>query len=200
MGKNRVEAFTDGVIAIIITIMVLELAPPAGGTFAALAGLRDKFLIYIVSFFTLAIYWNNHHHLFQITKRIDGIVLWVNILFLFALSLFPFATAWVGDEHFGSFAPEMFYGMIVLLADVTYYLLTWALIHANGTNSAVHAVLGRGYYKPVITILGNVVAILLALVWPPLTIIIDALLLLLWLVPERRIERHLNDPTKPKRL
>lgn len=192
MTKNRLEAFTDGVIAIIITIMVLELTPPAGGSFAALWGLRYRFLIYLVSFLTLAVYWNNHHHLFQVVKTIDGNVLWANIFFLFATSLFPFATAWVGEGHLGSFAPEMFYGAVVLLADGLFYVLILVLIHANGSNSAIRELLGRGYNKPLVSIGGAIVAIFAALIWPPLTLIIDTLLLLLWVVPERRIERHLT--------
>lgn len=193
MSKNRVEAFTDGVIAIIITIMVLELTPPKGGTFAALWGLRFEFMIYLVSFLTLAVYWNNHHHLFQIVKRIDGAVLWSNIVFLFATSLFPFATAWVGDHHVGAHAPELFYGFVVLLADLAYFALVQCLMRVNTKSNAVTELLGRGYNKPIIAIGVNVVALGLGVLWAPLVIIVDTLQLLLWVVPERRIERHLAD-------
>ncbi|MCI1986915.1 MAG: TMEM175 family protein [Lactobacillus sp.] len=192
MSKNRVEAFTDGVIAIIITIMVLELRAPEGGSFEALWALRYQFLIYLVSFITLAVYWNNHHHLFQVVKHVDGAVLWANVSFLFAASLFPFATAWVGEHHVESVAPELFYGGVVLLADVTYYLLVQCLLRVNTRSEAVVQVLGRGYRKPLITITGNVIALGLGWWWAPLTIIVDTLLLLVWVVPERRIERHLS--------
>lgn len=191
MSKNRVEAFTDGVIAIIITIMVLELRPPAGGSFAALMSLRYQFLIYFVSFLTLAVYWNNHHHLFQVVKHVDSAVLWSNIAFLFASSLFPFATAWVGEHHVGAQAPELFYGAVVLLANVAYYALVQCLLRVNTKSNAITRVLGRGYFKPLITMGGNVVALGLGLVWAPLTIIIDTLLLLLWVIPEKRIAHHL---------
>jgi uncharacterized membrane protein len=150
MSKHRVEAFTDGVIAIIITIMVLELQAPAGGNFADLWALRYRFLIYFVSFLTMAVYWNNHHHLFQVVSHVDGLVLWSNIAFLFASSLFPFATAWVGAHHLTSFAPEMFYGGVVLLADLAYYALVQCLLRVNTRSNAVQKVLGKGYYKPLI--------------------------------------------------
>ncbi|WP_390410613.1 TMEM175 family protein [Lacticaseibacillus jixiensis] len=192
MSKNRVEAFTDGVIAIIITIMVLELRPPASGSFAALWSERYAFMIYLVSFLTLAVYWNNHHHLFQVVKHVNGAVLWSNIAFLFASSLFPFATAWVGERHFGATAPELFYGAIVLLANFAYWLLVQSLMRVNVHSNAVQQVLGRGYRKPLITMAGNVVALGLGLLWAPLTIIFDTLLLLLWVVPERQIEKELN--------
>ncbi len=192
MSKNRIEAFTDGVIAIIITIMVLELQPPKGGGFADLWALRFEFMIYFVSFLMLAVYWNNHHHLFQIVKKIDGAVLWSNIAFLFTASLLPFATAWVGEHHVGAQAPELFYGFVILLADTAYYVLVQCLMRVNTNSNAVTSLLGRKYYKPLITIGVNVVALGLGLLWAPLTIIADTLALLLWVIPERRIERHLN--------
>ncbi|MHA3065199.1 TMEM175 family protein [Lacticaseibacillus saniviri] len=190
MPKNRLEAFTDGVIAIIITVMVLELTPPDGGSFSALWSLRYTFVIYLVSFLTLAVYWNNHHHLFQIVKSINGKVLWSNILFLLVISMFPFVTAWVGEHHIDSYAPEMTYGAVVLVTNIMFYFLIRSLIKASGTNSEINKLLGRGYNKPFISIAGNIVAVFFALVWPPLTIIIDSLLLLLWVIPERRIELH----------
>ncbi|WP_407892995.1 TMEM175 family protein [Lacticaseibacillus sp. N501-2] len=193
MSKHRVEAFTDGVIAIIITIMVLELQAPAGGDFAALWALRYRFLIYLVSFLTMAVYWNNHHHLFQVVTHVDGLVLWSNTGFLFATSLFPFATAWVGAHHLASVAPEMFYGGVVLLADLAYYALVQCLLRVNTKDQAIQQVLGHGYYKPLIAVSGNVVALVIGLWWAPLTIILDTLLLLLWVIPEKRIERHLQN-------
>ncbi|MCX2454549.1 TMEM175 family protein [Lacticaseibacillus nasuensis] len=192
MPKNRLEAFTDGVVAIIITIMVLELTPPAGSSFTALWGLRDKFLIYLVSFVILAVYWNNHHHLLQLAKHIDGVVLWANVFFLFALSLFPFATAWIG-EHLGTaVAPAVFYGAVMTLGNLAYYLLLLALIHANGRASAIQQTLGQDYYKPLVSIGGALVSTALAWVWPPIVVILNTGLLLLWVLPERRVERHIN--------
>ncbi|WP_262315748.1 TMEM175 family protein [Lacticaseibacillus parakribbianus] len=190
MPKSRLEAFTDGVIAIIITIMVLELRPPVGGTFAALWGLRYAILIYLVSFFTLAVYWNNHHHLFLIVRRISGRVLWANVLFLFTISLFPFVTAWVGEHHVGAAAPEMTYGIVVAATNFAFYLLIRCLSAADQHNAAFAQLVGAGYYKPLVSVVGAVVAIGLALVWPPLTILVDTALLLLWVRPERRIEAH----------
>ncbi|WP_125705865.1 TMEM175 family protein [Lacticaseibacillus daqingensis] len=192
MPKGRLEAFTDGVIAIIITIMVLELRPPAGGTFAALWGLRYSLLIYLVSFFTLAVYWNNHHHLFLIVRKISGRVLWANVLFLFTISLFPFATAWVGEHHVGNAAPEMTYGIVVCATNAAFFLLIRCLSHADKTNHDFAQLVGRDYYKPVVSVLGSFGGIFAALIWPPLTIMINAALLLLWVQPERRIERHVQ--------
>ena len=192
MPKNRLEAFTDGVIAIIITIMVLELHAPSAGSWAALWQMRGIFAIYFVSFFTLAVYWNNHHHLFLLVKRINGRVLWANILFLFAASFFPFATDWVGATHVLARAPDRPAGLVVLATDDTSGGLIQALIRADRHNAALKDLLGQGYYKPIITIGGNVIAILAAFIWPSLTIIIDVLLLLLWVRPERRIEHHVH--------
>lgn len=192
MTKNRLEAFTDGVVAIIITIMVLDLRPPESGNPAALWDLRYTFMAYLVSFLTLAVYWNNHHHLFQIVQRINGAVLWSNLLFLLAISMFPFATSWVGAHHIDSYAPEMLYGLVVLFTNIMFYVLIQCLIKASGTNSEIRKLLGQNYNKPLISIAVNIVAIGLAFVWPPLTIMIDTLLLLLWVVPERRIEIHIQ--------
>lgn len=193
MSKGRLEAFTDGVLAIVITIMVLGLQPPRSGTFAALWALRYPFFVYFVSFLWMAVYWNNHHHMFQVVKRVDGKVLWANMLFLLISSLFPFATAWVGQQHMASHAPEFFFGVVVLLNDTAFYLLIRALIHANGQNSKVKTLLGPGYYKPYVAMGGNLVALGLAFVWPPLTLIVNTLLLLPWVMPERRIESHLTE-------
>ncbi|WP_125581814.1 TMEM175 family protein [Lacticaseibacillus suibinensis] len=192
MPKSRLEAFTDGVIAIIITIMVLDLHAPEAGSFAALWGMRSVFLIYLISFFTMAVYWNNHHHLFLLIKKISDRVLWANLAFLFAASLMPFATSWVGAQHLDSYVPEMTYGVVMLLMDVTFWLLIRLLIHADRHNTALVGLLGEGYYKPLVTISGNVLAILLAFLWPPLTIIVDVALLALWAQPEKRIEHHVH--------
>lgn len=192
MPKQRLEAFTDAIFAIIITVMVLELHAPESGALSALWGLRHIFTIYLVSFLILAVYWNNHHHLFQIVRSIDGAVLWANTFFILFVSLFPFATAWVGENHVDSYGPEMLFGVIIFLMDAMFFVLIRTLIHADGTNPEIRKLVGRGYNKPYISMAGNLVAILLAFVWPPLTIIVDVLLLALWVLPERRIERHVT--------
>ncbi|MCT2908700.1 DUF1211 domain-containing protein [Schleiferilactobacillus harbinensis] len=190
MPKQRMEAFTDAIFAIIITVIVLELHAPASGKFSALWSLRHTFAIYLASFLILAVYWNNHHHLFQIVRSIDGVVLWANTIFILFISLFPFATAWVGDNHVDSVAPEMLFGTVMLLMDAMFFVLVRTLIHADGENPEIRKLVGKGYNKPYISMIGNLAAIFLALVWPPLTVIVDTLLLLLWVLPERRIERH----------
>lgn len=193
MSKSRLEAFTDGVLAIIITIMVLELQPPSGGSFEALWALRFRLAIYFVSFFQVAVYWNNHHHLFLLVRRINGNVLWANILFLFFASLIPFVTAWVGENHLDSPAPEMTYGVVLLMASVAFYFLIQTVINADETNAEINKLLGKGYYKPIVTIGIIVLSIGAAWFWPPATIIINFLVLLLWVRPERRIERHVHN-------
>lgn len=143
MPKNRLEAFTDAVIAIIMTILVLELHEPNGDTWEALAALGYRFFIYIVSFIILAIYWNNHHHLFQVVHKINGRVLWANSFFVFALSLFPFATSWI-SEYINSLAPEMTYGFVTLTANIAYYILAKELVKANkGHEKALKAMLNN---------------------------------------------------------
>ncbi|MFD1433058.1 TMEM175 family protein [Lacticaseibacillus yichunensis] len=192
MSKQRLEAFTDGVIAIIITIMVLELRPPESGQLGALWGERYVFLIYAISFFNVAVYWNNHHHLFQIVKRVSGGVLWANMFFLFGLSLIPFVTSWVGANHVADYGPEMSYGIVILVIDIAYYILIRTLIRSDRRNQDIMSLVGRGYYKPIASIILNVVAIFAAFIWPTLTIILDMVTLLLWIKPEWRIEQHLQ--------
>ncbi|MDR2587430.1 MAG: TMEM175 family protein, partial [Coriobacteriales bacterium] len=136
MSKSRLEAFTDGVIAIIITILVLGIDVPEEASFAALWEQRTQFLVYVVSFVILAIYWNNHHHLLQIAHRISGEVMWCNIILLLFLSLFPFTTAWVNTNLFAR-TPELLYGGVMLLADVVWLVLAHALVRENGKDSAV---------------------------------------------------------------
>ena len=130
MPKNRLEAFTDAVIAIIMTILVLELHEPSTDTWNALAALGYRFFIYIISFITLGIYWNNHHHLFQVVHKVNGRVLWANSFFLFSLSLFPFATSWI-SEYSHSLVPEITYGVITLSANIAYYLLARELVNSD---------------------------------------------------------------------
>jgi uncharacterized membrane protein len=186
MSKSRLEAFSDGVIAILITIMVLELRPPEGDTLSALRPLTPVFLSYVLSFVYIGIYWNNHHHLFQVVERIDGRVLWANLHLLFWLSLISFATAWLG-EHGGVPWPAALYGVVLLLAAVAYYILTRALLAIHGADSPLARALGRDF-KGKISIVLNIAAILLAFVNPWLAYGIYVLVALIWLIPDRRME------------
>lgn len=190
MSKTRLEAFTDAVIAIIMTILVLDFVVPAEPTFAALWSLRFKFLIYILSFVSLAIYWNNHHHLLQISRLVNGRVLWHNMAFILCLTFFPFTTAWV-DEHLFDLAPEITYGVVILLADIAYLALARALVKANGEDSDVAKAL-CGYRKSKITLV-IIAAGLIAGLFVPLAVIISiALSLVLWVIPDRRIEAQMK--------
>lgn len=164
MSKSRLEAFTDAIIAILMTIMVLGLSIPGGDTWSGLWAIRDKIFIYVISYFFLGIYWNNHHHMFQVADKINGKVMWLNTLFLFFLSIIPFATAWVG-EHLFSFAPEMFYGTIVLLCDLSYAFLAKQLIKVNGVNSKIAKLLADKK-KTVYTLILNVLCLLWGFINP----------------------------------
>lgn len=187
MPKNRLEAFTDAVIAIIMTILVLELHEPNGDTWEALAALGYRFFIYIVSFIILAIYWNNHHHLFQSVRKIDGRVLWMNNLLILTLTFFPFVTGWVGEHPF-SWPPQALYGLVVLGADVAYYLVVRALIQANGPKSEVQRLFGH-YPKLTLSIVLNIIALIVGkLVAPIAVLIIDTIVLVMWFIPERKAE------------
>jgi uncharacterized membrane protein len=192
--KDRVQAFSDGVIAILITIMVLELKIPHGKSDSAHASaLKDLvpiFLTYVLSFVFLGIYWNNHHHMFMATRRVNGAVLWANLHLLFWLSLFPFFTGWMGENHFAEL-PTAAYGAVLFMAGVAYYVLKSAIIAAQGENTALADALGRdlkGKISPVI----YAVAIPLAFVnrWIALSLYI--LVALMWLVPDRRIESRIS--------
>jgi uncharacterized membrane protein len=190
MTKGRLEAFTDGVMAILITIMVLELKIPHGDSLGALAGLLPVFLTYVLSFIYLGIYWNNHHHMLHATTRIDGRVLWANLHLLFWLSLVPFVTGWMGENHFAA-APTALYGAVMLAAAVAYYLLQGAIIRGQGPGSALAAAVGRdlkGKISPVLYAL----AIPLAFVNEWLSDALYVAVALLWLVPDRRIESRLH--------
>jgi uncharacterized membrane protein len=190
MEKNRLEAFSDGVLAIIITIMVLELKAPHGAHFAALTPLAPVFLSYVLSFVYVGIYWNNHHHLFQATRHVSAGILWANLNLLFCLSLFPFATAWAGENHLSS-APAAVYGVVLLSAAIAYYILQHAIIAQEGTNSLLASAIGgdwKGKLSPVLYL----AAVPLAFVNPWISYGLYTLVALLWLVPDRRIERALN--------
>jgi uncharacterized membrane protein len=186
MERDRLCAFTDGVMAIIVTIMVLELRPPDGAAFADLLALCPKFLGYVLSFVYIAIYWNNHHHFFHLVKRVDGAILWANIHLLFWLSLVPFTTAWMG-EHVFEAVPTATYGASLLAAGLAWYVMQVVIIRAQGPDSPLRRALGRdlkGKLSPWIYLVG----VVLAFVWPPAAYAIYAGVALTWLVPDRRIE------------
>ena len=187
MSKGRLEAFSDGVLAIVITIMVLALAPPKGTTFDDLRPLVPVFFSYVLSFANLAISWNNHHHLFQAVRVVDGRVLWANMLLLFFLSLYPFATAWMGESAFAS-APVALYGAIQLAAALSYFVLVRALIAIQPDDSPLAQAIGsdaKGKVSPLL----YAAAIPIAFVAPLLAVGLFVLVALLWIVPDTRIER-----------
>jgi uncharacterized membrane protein len=186
MTKGRLEAFSDGVIAILITIMVLELAQPEGASLRNLLDEWPHIAIYALSFVMLGIYWNNHHHLFHIVDRINGRVLWTNLHLLFWLSLIPYVTAWVGEQGLQP-VPVAVYALVHLLAGAAYFLMTRALLGANGPHSRVAVALGRDI-KGKISVALYAVAMGLAPVWPPLTIGLCIVVALMWFVPDRRFE------------
>lgn len=190
MGKGRLEAFSDGVLAIIITIMVLELKVPHDPSPAALHKLWPVFLSYVLSFLYVGIYWNNHHHMLHATQKISGGVLWANLHLLFWLSLFPFATGWMGENHFAPL-PTALYGGVLLMAAIAYYLLQQCIVAADGAQSALALALGRDW-KGKVSPLVYLAAIPLALwVSPWISNALYVIVALIWLVPDRRIERRL---------
>jgi uncharacterized membrane protein len=189
MQKNRLEAFSDGVLAIIITIMVLELKVPHGADSATLSGLLPVFLSYVLSFVYVGIYWNNHHHMFHGAGRVTGGILWANLHLLFWLSLFPFTTGWMGENHFAKL-PTAVYGGVLFMAAIAYYILQRTIIAQQGRDGLLATALGldwKGKLSPVLYLLG----IMVAFVQPNLSHALYVLVALMWLVPDRRIERHL---------
>jgi uncharacterized membrane protein len=191
MRPERLSGFSDGVIAIIITIMVLELKVPHGGDLEALKSSLPVFLSYVLSFLYVAIYWNNHHHLLHTCKRVNGAILWANTHLLFWLSLIPFATAWLGENHVAAL-PTALYGVALLMPAIAYYLLQTAIVRVNGADSSLAQALGadlKGKISPLIYIAG----IALAFVNPWFSIALYVLVALIWLIPDRRIERALAE-------
>ena len=187
MSKDRLEAFSDGVLAIIITIMVLGLAVPHEPTINALLELWPTFVSYVLSFAYVGIYWNNHHHLFQVVHAVDGRVLWANLLLLFCLSLFPFGTAWMGETGFAS-VPVAIYGVILLAAALAYFVLVRVLIRAQPPEARLAEAIGsdtKGKISPLIYAVG----IPVALVAPWISFVLYAVVALIWIVPDQRIER-----------
>ena len=195
MHKGRLEAFSDGVIAILITIMVLELHVPLGADLAALTPMLPKLLSYALSFVFLGIYWNNHHHMFQAVHKVDGGILWANLHLLFWLSLFPATTAWVGENHFAA-TPTAVYGVVLLMAALAYYILQRAIIVQQGPGSILAAAIGRDW-KGKLSPVCYFVAIPLAFVSPWIADGLYIFVALLWLIPDRRIERVLTESSQP---
>jgi len=191
MTPERLNAFSDGVIAIIITIMVLELKVPHGSDMAALSSVLPAFLVYVLSFVVVGIYWNNHHHLLYLTDRISGGVLWANLHLLFWLSLMPFVTAWMGENHFASL-PTALYGVVLLCAGIAYYVLEQVLIRIQGENSRLEAAVGGDTIGRLSLVL-YASAVPLAFVNQFISDGIYALVALVWLIPDRRIESLFED-------
>ena len=190
MGKGRLEAFSDGVIAIIITIMVLEMKVPRGESFAALRPLLPVFLTYVLSFLYVGIYWNNHHHMLHATTRVTGSILWANLHLLFWLSLFPFATGWMGQNHF-ALPPSALYGFVLLMAGIAYFILQQAIIVSQGPTSVLRKAIGsdwKGKVSPILYVAGIVSSLFSS--WMAQAIYV--FVALLWLIPDRRIEHALR--------
>jgi len=190
MSKGRLEAFSDGVIAVIITIIVLEMKAPHGDEPAALLPLIPVFMSYVLSFLYVGIYWNNHHHMFHATQRISGAVLWANLHLLFWLSLIPFVTAWMGENHFAAM-PTALYGVILFCAAVAYTILQSVLVATEGQDSLLKAAIGKDF-KGKLSMVAYASAIGLAFMWQWLAGLIYLLVALMWLIPDRRIERALE--------
>jgi len=193
MGKGRIEAFSDGVLAIIITIMVLEMKVPHGETLEALLPLLPVFLSYVLSFLYVGIYWNNHHHMLQACQRVSGTMLWANLHLLFWLSLIPFVTGWMGENYFAA-APTALYGMVLLMAAIAYVVLQRTIIGAQGPDSLLHTAVGRDFKGKISPVL-YVMAIPSAFLSQWLAGGIYVLVALIWLVPDRRIEHALRNHT-----
>ena len=189
MTAGRLEAFSDGVIAIVITIMVLEMKVPHGSGLMELAPLLPVFLSYVLSFVYVGIYWNNHHHMLHACTTVTGAILWANLHLLFWLSLFPFTTGWMGENHFTT-VPTVLYGLVLLMAAIAYYLLQQAIIRAQGQDSLLKQAVGRdwkGKLSPVLYIVAIVATLRSS--WISQAVFVIAALI--WLIPDRRIEKHL---------
>ena len=193
MGKTRLEAFSDGVLAIIITIMVLELKVPHEAGFRALAPLVPVFFSYVLSFVHLGIYWNNHHHMLHAVHRVTGPMLWANLHLLFWLSLVPFTTGWMGENHFAA-VPSAIYGMVLLMAAIAYYILQQLIIASQGPGSLLKRAVG-GDWKGKVSPALYLAAIALAFVSRWLALGLYVVVALIWLVPDRRIEQALAQET-----
>jgi uncharacterized membrane protein len=193
MGRGRLEAFSDGVLAIIITIMVLELKVPHGADLPALAPLIPVFLSYVLSFIYVGIYWSNHHHLLHAVKHVNGRILWANLHLLFWLSLIPFVTGWMGENHFAAL-PVALYGVVLLFAAIAYFILTRVLIAHHGQDSALAKALGKDF-KGKVSVVLYAAGIPLSFVSSWLACGLYVVVAIMWLIPDRRIEHELTDST-----
>ena len=189
-GKGRVEAFSDGVIAVIITIMVLELHPPHEASLEALLEIVHPFFAYVLSFIYVAIYWNNHHHMLHAVERVDGRVLWANNFLLFTLSLVPFATAWMGDTDF-ALVPTIVYGIVMCLPGTAYFVLARELVRVNGANSTLAQAMGGGL-KERLSLVLYVLGIAGAFIHPYVAFGFFIAVAVMWFVPDRRIENRIS--------
>ena len=190
MHKGRLEAFSDGVIAILITIMVLELRPPHGAELDSLRPLTPVFLSYVLSFIYLGIYWNNHHHMLQVATGVSGPILWANLHLLFWLSMIPFVTAWMGEHHLAAL-PVALYGAVLCMCGAAYTLLARLLIRHDGPQSTLALAFGRDV-KGLLSVVLYAAAIALAFVYPIISLLIYVSVALIWIVPDLRIERRLE--------
>ena len=193
MGRGRLEAFSDGVLAIIITIMVLELKVLHGADLGALGPLLPVFLSYVLSFIFIGIYWSNHHHLLHAVQHVDGRILWANLHLLFWLSLIPFVTGWMGENHFAAW-PVALYGTVLLSAAIAYFILTRVLVSYHGWDSALAKAVGKNF-KGKVSMVCYAVAIPLAFVNSWLACGLYVLVVVMWLIPDRRIEREITERT-----
>lgn len=189
MKTSRLEAFSDGVLAIIITIMVLEIKIPHHAGFENLIPLIPTFLSYLLSFIYVGIYWNNHHHLFQAVERVNGKVLWANLFLLFSLSLIPFSTGWLGENHVAT-APVVLYGVFLLLAAIAYYLLAHFLMELHGKDSTIAKAMGKDW-KGKLSVIFYLAAILLGFFFPWAGITIYIVVAAMWFIPDKRIEKNI---------
>jgi uncharacterized membrane protein len=192
MGKGRLEAFSDGVLAILITIMVLELKVPHGSDLAALRPLVPVFLSYLLSFAYLAIYWNNHHHMLHTCAKVTGRILWANLHLLFWLSLVPFVTGWMGENHFSAW-PTALYGLVLLMAALAYTLLQWTIIASQGPDSLLRAAVGDDW-KGKASVALYLIAVLAAFRHEWVSDALYVVVALIWLVPDKRIEAVVREP------
>ena len=190
MGKSRLEAFSDGVLAIIITIMVLELKVPHGASLADLQGVRHVFVSYILSFVYIAIYWNNHHHMMHAVHNVTGSVLWTNVHLLFWLSLVPFTTGWMGENHFAMW-PVALYGLNLLMAGIAYYFLAHSLVDVHGKNSAFAKALGEDW-KGKVSVIIYAAAIGLCFIHPMIAFALYVLVAAMWFIPDKRFEKDFD--------
>ena len=190
MGKGRLEAFSDGVLAIIIIIMVLEMKVPHGSNLDALQPLLPVFISYVLSFIYIGIYWNNHHHLLQAVNRVSGSALWANVHLLFWLSLVPFATAWMGENHF-SLWPVVLYGFILFMAGIAYYILAHCLTGIHGRDSELARALGKDV-KGILSVVLYLIGIGLAFINPWLGFSIYSVVAAIWFIPDSRIEKNIK--------